>query len=77
MKDNDIPTAASLYVGHCGCPSIHIVLVDKHGKEFATAVMSLDMAQNVARDVLENVPEARRKMAAKKTGAIGDCEGHA
>lgn len=46
----------------CGCQSVHIILLDADGAEFAVASMSTDLARTVAAELitLADTADARR-----------------
>ena len=71
---NDVAMAASIEIGSCACPQIHILLKDGDGTVFAAAAFPLDIALRIAEDIVDCAAKARKRQAAD---AIGQCEGHA
>lgn len=70
---DDILHAATVTIGTCSCPDVHILLLDASGQVIARAIMSPEDFAAAASSVAETVASVR----AEQGDTIGDVVGRA
>lgn len=71
MKERSIEIAARLRIGTCeSCEAVHIILMDEHGRPFATGMLAPETW-----DQLVEAVEREREL--KAADSIGQVAGHA